>query len=271
MLSTLKSLVPLSRGTLRSDTTACLVQAVLKGELKQGHKLVVRKLAEQLQVSATPVREAIVELEAIGIVEVPPNQNAIIRRFGAKELSEIYHLRGLLEGEAARLSCDHLPQNQLVAIRDEIKELLDGTGPSGKLEWTAKAIEENRQFHQFIADFCGSGRLLHEIARYTRLMSAINEVVGNERGGLVKALQDHQGIVEALLVPDPDLAARRMAEHIRFSAERDIEIVYGGSPRKLAPAAKRNPSKKARTTSPRSARSPASPTAELLISDDVCS
>ena len=94
-----KSLRPLARGTLRSDTTACLVQAVLKGELKQGHKLVVRKLAEQLNVSATPVREALVELEAIGIVEVPPNQSAIIRRFGAKELSEIYHLRGLLEGE----------------------------------------------------------------------------------------------------------------------------------------------------------------------------
>ena len=59
MPSVFKALSPLERGTtLRNDTTACLVRAVLKGDLKQGDKLVVRKLAEQLGVSATPVREA---------------------------------------------------------------------------------------------------------------------------------------------------------------------------------------------------------------------
>jgi DNA-binding GntR family transcriptional regulator len=110
MLESIKSLSPISRGILRSDTTACLVQAVLKGQLKQGHKLVVRKLAEPLQISATPYEKRWWNSKPSASSMSPPNQSAIIRSFGAKELSEVYHLRGLLEGEAARLACPNLPR-----------------------------------------------------------------------------------------------------------------------------------------------------------------
>ncbi|HZZ43953.1 MAG TPA: GntR family transcriptional regulator [Tepidisphaeraceae bacterium] len=228
MLNTFKSLSPLERGTtLRSDTTACLVRAVLKGDLKQGDKLVVRKLAEHLGVSATPVREAIVELEAIGILEVPPNQSAVIRKFGPQELFEIYHLRGLLETEATRLSCNRIPQERLAKSKGEIGELLKESHSAGTPQWMAKALEQDRLLHRIVAHYCGLGRLFHEIGRYTKLMEVISEAVGNEHNGLLQMLKDHQRIVEAMLMRDPEIASRRMGEHIHTSALNDIGVLYG--------------------------------------------
>jgi DNA-binding GntR family transcriptional regulator len=228
MPSVFKGLSPLERGTtLRNDTTACLVRAVLKGDLKQGDKLVVRKLAEQLGVSATPVREAIVELEAIGILEVPPNQSAVIRKFGPQELFEIYHLRGLLEVEATRLSCHRIPPERMAKTRAEVLGLLEDGRAAGSSKWMAKALEQDLQLHRIIAHYCGSGRLFHEIGRYTKLMEVISEAVGNEHNGLLQMLKDHQRIVEAMLIPDAEIAARRMGEHIHASALNDIGVLYG--------------------------------------------
>ena len=95
------------RPGLRHDLVGHLLTAIFKGEYPAGHRLVVKALAEQYGVSATPAREALLELTAIGMVDMFPNKGAIVRPFGPVELRGIYQVRRILEAEAAL--CDLFP------------------------------------------------------------------------------------------------------------------------------------------------------------------
>lgn len=220
-------IAPLPRGSsLRADAVSTLVKAVLQGRLKQGDRLIVRKLAEQLRVSATPVREAIVELESLGIIDVNLNASAVIRRFGAKELREIYHVRAVLEVEATRMAIDRIPRELLQQLLDEGARLMGGSGG----QWGATARQHDMRLHRSIAEHSGSARLAHEIGRYSRLMQCISEVVGNEHNWLQQAVVEHVQIIDALLARDAEKAPRLMDQHIHRSSERDINVLCELSP-----------------------------------------
>jgi DNA-binding GntR family transcriptional regulator len=226
MKSPVKGLFPVQRAvSLRSGVSATLVKAVLNKELKEGDKLIVRKLADQLGVSATPVREALVELEAIGIVQVPVNQSAVIKPFGPRELYEVYHIRGLLEVEATRLACSRLPREKLVQLEKEFRSLLDQANSSDPA-WVERAFNGDRELHRVIAHYCGSGRLFHEISRYVSLLNVIGELQ-EKRDAWLNATRDHLSIVEALLIPDETEASRRMGQHVHQAALSDIKAIYG--------------------------------------------
>ena len=91
---------PVSRGGLRHQVTARLLTAVFLGRFESGQRLVVQHLAETLSVSPTPVRESLVELAAMGIVELLPNRGAVVLPFGPEQVREISQVRRVLEVEA---------------------------------------------------------------------------------------------------------------------------------------------------------------------------
>ena len=93
------------RGNIREVVVQRILAAVIRGEFPIGHRMVIQNLAEQFGVSATPVREALVELASIGIVENLPNRGAVMREFGVTQIREIYQLRRILEVEAVRTAC----------------------------------------------------------------------------------------------------------------------------------------------------------------------
>jgi DNA-binding GntR family transcriptional regulator len=158
---------------------------------------------------------------------VPPNQSAVVRPFGPRQLFEIYHLRALLEIAATRLACARFPREKLQAVAAENKSLLQQGRVSPDQEWVHAAIESDRKLHQQIAAHCGSDRLAHEIDRYSKLMLVISNVTGNKHHALVDAMWDHRQIIDALVAGDAESAAKRMGEHIHNAAIRDINAIYG--------------------------------------------
>ena len=93
---------PVSRGNLRQQVTSRLMTGIFQGRFRSGQRLVVQNLASACQASPTPVREALVELASLGLVELLPNRGAVVQPFGPQEIREISDIRRLLEVEAVR-------------------------------------------------------------------------------------------------------------------------------------------------------------------------
>jgi DNA-binding GntR family transcriptional regulator len=221
----LEELPLLSRGNgLRSTVATQLMLSMFTGQLKAGDRLVVNRVANQMGVSATPVREALVELENLGLLETLPNRGASCLPFGPRELHEIYHLRGVLETEATRMACGKVPNIQVSNLLDQCRELLHETDTSGT--WSAKVIEVDIALHSLVVEHCGSGRLRHEIDRYAEMMRTVREVIGNRLNLQRLALEDHTKILECLRKNDASAAAEAMTDHINHTRKNVIPLVF---------------------------------------------
>lgn len=207
------SLVP--RGNIREIVVQRILASVIGGEFPVGHRMVIQNLAEQFGVSATPVREALVELASIGIVENLPNRGAVMREFGVVQIREIYQLRRILEVEAVRSACGNIEPRLLSDLANETTVIKKETRDKN---WSQKAVDLDIRLHSLIAEHCRSTRLQDELCRYNVLIQAIREVVGNESETQETALTDHVEIIHALQSNECDKAAKTMDQHIRSSA-----------------------------------------------------
>ena len=135
--------------------------AIFEGKIKPEERLTIERIAGELGISRTPVREALKLLEADGIVRVLPNRGAVVQPFDKEELVERYSVRALLEGYATEMAC-RTPDAGLIAdleancaeMATAIAELerIDASGPPGErdLEQIGKLLELNGQFHKRI-------------------------------------------------------------------------------------------------------------------------
>tara|TARA_R110002095_G_scaffold78106_2_gene67081 strand:+ start:17555 stop:18217 length:663 start_codon:yes stop_codon:yes gene_type:complete len=210
------------RGNIREVVVQRILAAVIRGEFPIGHRMVIQNLAEQFGVSATPVREALVELASIGIVENLPNRGAVMREFGVTQIREIYQLRRLLEVEAVRTACGKIEPHRLTDLSNEFAAIAKEARDQN---WSQKAMSLDIRLHSLIAAHCGSLRLQDELRRYNTLIQAIREVVDNESQAQEIALSDHAAIIKALQKNECDRAALEMEQHIRNTANLVEELM----------------------------------------------
>jgi DNA-binding GntR family transcriptional regulator len=219
----LSQMPPLSRTALRHEVVGRLLAAIFRGELTEGTRLVAQKLATRFGISATPIREALLELETVGVVEFAHNRGAVVKAFGPRQLREIYHLRRILEAEATRCACGRLDPAALEGLRRETSGLLQEPERKG---WSEAVMAVDRMLHEGIADGCGNPRLRDEIRRYNTLVQTTREVVGNRHKVQTQALLEHLPIVEALLAGQAELAGQHMARHVDSTAKAVEAIMF---------------------------------------------
>ena len=214
-----------SRNALRRDVVLILVSSLFRGGLPAGTRLVIRKLAEQFGISTTPVREALVELEAVGVVEFIHNRGAVVKPFGAKNLREIYHMRRILEAEAVRCACGHIPADRLQEIKKRLLFLRDSQFDETST-WSDQVVALDRQLHELIVKHCDDERLAAEIHRYNGLMQTIRDIVGNQRQAQQRGLEEHLSIVNALLLLESEKAAMAMSQHVNSTSESAEVVMF---------------------------------------------
>lgn len=194
---------------------------VFHGAMPAGTRLIVQKLAARFGISSTPIREALVELESVGLVRFVHNRGALIKPFGPTELRELFQIRRILESEATRGACGRIDAAALEDLREETGVL---AGLQRGEEWSEREMAADRALHRMIAAACGSTRLADEIERYNTLVQAIREIVGNRRQAQQQAMEEHLAVIDALLAGDAEAAAAQMARHIDRTAD-DVEAV----------------------------------------------
>src|SRR5215813_12842692 len=110
-------------GRRRQAIVESLLADVFNGRLRPGQHLVTQQLAERFGVSHTPIREALISLAGIGIVDLLPNRGAVVRRIAAAEVREVCQVRRALECEATRSACGRIDLAELHTLRVALKRL----------------------------------------------------------------------------------------------------------------------------------------------------
>jgi DNA-binding GntR family transcriptional regulator len=202
---------------------------IFQGRFRSGQRLVVQSLASAYQASPTPVREALVELANLGLVELLPNRGAVVQPFGPQEIREISHIRRLLEVEATRCACGRAPADEVAALERELLEL--DKLPRDQA-WDQRARDADTRLHGLIADSCGSRRLAAEIGRYLTLFRSLRDV-SHQRDAWTNYsrsndVPEHLAIVSALAATAAEDAARAMDRHIRSAAMKLEEVIFSG-------------------------------------------
>jgi DNA-binding GntR family transcriptional regulator len=206
-------------GLRRQTITASLLADVFQGRLRPGEHLVTQELADRFGVSHTPIREALIALAGIGIIDLVPNRGAVVRRVGGREIREVCQVRRVLECEAARLACGRIDLAELHTLAAKLRRLKNNRARAPRIIAQARIIDS--RLHDLIANSCANAFLGKEISRLKILFRALRDVAWkrdedrNDYHRLVEEAGEHLAIVEALLANDPKEARRAMARHIR--------------------------------------------------------
>ncbi|MEQ1841454.1 MAG: GntR family transcriptional regulator, partial [Verrucomicrobiales bacterium] len=160
-----------------------LIAGLLRGEWRGGARLTEAEAVEKFGVSRTPVREALLELQGLGLVELRRNCGAVFLPFGPNELHEIYAVRSLLEVEAARLAAGKIGKESLDSLIAAFTRIRDSGGVDP--DW-----EHDRTLHRVIAEASGNHRLSSEISRYGDLIQSVREIVGERDYGIHEMTAD---------------------------------------------------------------------------------
>jgi DNA-binding GntR family transcriptional regulator len=192
-------------------------QMIVGGKFNPGARLVQGKLAEELDVSRGVVREAMLELQAFGLVETVDNRGAIVSRLDRNELVEAYEIREMLEALAARRCCERITARELRELRELAEEIyhLHGEG---------KRVEGARRDHEFhsrlirIADH----RILERVSSCFWMLGKVHTGKGFDR----QATRDaHLRILQDIEAGDADAAERSMRLHIQYGKNRLQELL----------------------------------------------
>jgi DNA-binding GntR family transcriptional regulator len=232
-----RDLEPISRVGLRDQVVQRILVEVFERRFSSGSRLVVQRLAERFNVSPTPVREALVELAGLGIVDLLPNRGAVVKPFGAEELRDISQVRRVLEMEACRCACGKIDAASLRDLRAQFAQLRKMPRDDA---WDRGARVADSRLHLLIAESCGNPRLAREIKRYLSLFRSVRNIshVRDSWNHYQRSndVPDHLRLVEALAGGDPDRAAAAMDRHIRSITKVLREIVFGEGSAKSAAA-----------------------------------
>jgi DNA-binding GntR family transcriptional regulator len=184
-----------------------LLAELRDGHLSPGDRLRETDLADRLGVSRTPVREAIRQLEADGIVTHVPRQGATIRRLDYAEVMELYEMRAVLEGTAARLAAR-------AASDIEIEELIDMNRQMAALGHAPEAYVLNRQFHAALLDAAKNRFLAHSIHALQKALMILGPTTLTEPDRARQAGEEHFGVLDAIKARDGTQAEAAMRAHI---------------------------------------------------------
>ena len=187
------------RDTLRQD--------ILGGVLQAGHELRQDALAERFGASRIPVREALRQLEAEGLVIHQPNRRTVVAGMSVAQLCELLDIRIALECHAARLAVPNMVQRDYEAM----ERILADYAASDTLEDWA---EYNRQFHLALSAPANNARLRRLIEEYCLNTDRYTHVAMSEATGLERPMQDHYALLAACRERNVERVVELLHEHI---------------------------------------------------------
>lgn len=201
--------IKLSRATLAEQIKDTLLNQILTGSLAPGERLIELKIAAEMHTSQAPVREAIRELESLGIVEVARNRGARVSLIDDEELREIYDVRAVLEGYAAELAA----QGD-ISIETELRAVSDQMLMSAQSDDHMAFSEQNLIFHRTILESTLNHTLREHWERLNiKMQTFVN--VRRKKCNLMQIAKSHDKIIDAIAAKKPELARAEAISHVQ--------------------------------------------------------
>lgn len=211
---------PIKRNLLRDEIRDVIQQAIMTKQLKPGDRIVETQWASDLGVSKAPVREAIRELETIGLLENRPYQGSFVRVMDAKQINDANKVRTVLEIQGIREATNIITEEQLA----EIRQVLDRMEQAADQQEIEQYLQSNIDFHRLIMIASGNKTLLNvwqqaNISAWTSIITNLSE------RSLENLAKRHEEMYEALRARDVEWAVRTVANHHKelFDENKDAD------------------------------------------------
>ncbi len=206
---------------LRDVVFNTLRQAILRGELKPGERLMEIQLANKLGVSRTPIREAIRKLELEGLVLMIPRRGAEVAEITEKSLRDVLEVRRALEELSVQLACDRITEEQIEELKVAAKEF-ERVLKSGDV--TAYA-EADVKFHDIIYFATDNQRLIALLYNLREQMYRYRVEYLKRSEVHEKLLAEHQYIIEMLESRNREKAVEAVCQHIDNQVEAVADTI----------------------------------------------
>lgn len=206
---------------LRDVVFNTLRQAILRGELKPGERLMEIQLANRLGVSRTPIREAIRKLELEGLVLMIPRKGAEVAEITEKNLRDVLEVRGALEELAVGLACDRIDKEGIESLKKAAKgfeAVLDS-------EDITKIAEADVAFHDIIYNATANERLIQLLNNLREQMYRYRVEYLKQKECHPKLMSEHLEIICAIENGERDKAASITSQHIENQVEAVIDLL----------------------------------------------
>ncbi|WP_407067884.1 GntR family transcriptional regulator [Mesorhizobium sp. M8A.F.Ca.ET.213.01.1.1] len=207
--------------TVAEQVANVLREAIASGSLKAGTTLRQDELADQFGFSRMPIRDALRQLEAEGIVSIHPTKGAHVAWMDGAEIAEIYAVRELLECEALRLSVPVLPGTKLEEA-EQVLDQIDAERNAGR--WGAL----NRAFHLSLYDACGNRRLLDLIEAHHNAADRYVRILLSNLDYRARSQSEHRDLLAACRRRDEKKAVSVLRQHLREGSDTLVNAIDGG-------------------------------------------
>jgi DNA-binding GntR family transcriptional regulator len=194
---------------------------ILTGRLAPGTRLDEVPLAARFGVSRTPIREALMQLSAAGLIDIRPRRGAVVAEIGPERLVEMFAVMAEMEAMAGRLAA----RRHTEADRAALVSALDACRAAAASGDTDAYYYENEKFHHAIYAASYNGFLIEQCIGLHRRLKPYRRLqlrVGNR---LATSLAEHEAVVEAILAHDGVSAAEALRGHIAIQGERFGDLV----------------------------------------------
>jgi DNA-binding GntR family transcriptional regulator len=195
---------------LREVVFESLREAIIKGMLKPGERIMEVQLAEELGVSRTPVREAIRKLELEGLVIMLPRRGAYVAGISVKDIADVFEVRAALEALAASLAAARIKDDELEELERSLVEIAE-VSDSHDIE---AVVARDTGFHDVIYRASRNPWLMQIISNLQDQVQRFRMATLSRPGRTKEAVEEHKKIVEAISERNSELAAQLAREHI---------------------------------------------------------
>ena len=195
--------------------------AIAAGTYAPGSRLREEELADDIGVSRTPIREALRRLDAEGVVEFVPNRGAHVASWTDQDLAEIFDLRAVLEGFAARLAARNISDEQVARLR-ELSAEMDALAVGSAADRLDRISALNNEFHALVVEASGNRQLVQLVAGLVQVPLVHRTFRRYDDASLQRSMGHHRELITALERHDVNWAGTVMRSHV-YAARAVLE------------------------------------------------
>lgn len=213
-----RMLRPPNRARLVDDVRASLEEAILAGAIKPGERLLESQLADELAVSRTTIREALLMLEHQGLVESRARRGTFVTRLSPDDALDVGFARALLEAYAVRVGFERID----AALLLQLENIIAAMGRCSLPGDVPRLVQLDTDFHRLLVEGCGARRIVELWASLSGPIRALYiTTLENEHATIDYVVEFHRTLLEALRSGDPQIAQNAVIRHYARVPEHD--------------------------------------------------
>ncbi|HEY9453123.1 MAG TPA: GntR family transcriptional regulator [Bradyrhizobium sp.] len=192
--------------------------AILRGQFLPEAVINQEEIAKTLKVSRIPVRDALRRLHSVGLVHILPNKRTVVPSFTSHEIFEIFEMRAVLEGLAARNAVPNLTDSDFHDLTDMAKVMRS-------IDNLDMYLERHEAFHDLIADRARLPRLRREVAQLREIVGPYIRINGTAHQSAELEQDRHDSLLVVFKTQNPAAAEKALASHVRHAGKQLVDAV----------------------------------------------